>query len=363
MKIFYLSLILGIILFVSCSIRTEPAKGEFKVIEIPSPSLKNSLIEPKETQKIGIYLPPSYHSSNKSYPVVYFLTGFTVHPGEYPPTSWIDSVMTNNVVQEMIYVEISGHNMFEGTMYANSTVTGNWEDFVTKDVIHYIDHQYRTLPVRESRGIAGHSMGGSGTFNISLKHDDKYAVAYPMSPAISAGDIVVQDIFSDDSLMIKFEALEDKMTNVSEKDFEKKLKTVLDTDDTHLLWSLGYGFAFATDLSQPLRIKLPFERDREGIFVKNEGVWNQWASGFGKLDKQVEQYKNNLLKYRHYGIDCGYNDDFYWIYENTVYYSQLLTKYQIPHSFHLYDGEHSNKVGEQMTNRVMPIMSAYLLKE
>jgi hypothetical protein len=88
-----------------------------------------------------------------------------------------------------------------------------------------------------------------------------------------------------------------------------------------------------------------------------------WEQGFGSLDEKVKKYKNNLLAYRHYSVDCGYYDGIKWIFESTKYLSKLLTKNQIPHLMHLYDGDHVNRVGEQMANRVMPIMSAYLIKE
>lgn len=130
--------------------------------ELPTPSLSDAVISPKETQKVDVYLPSSYNTSDKRYPVVYYLTGFTVHPGEVSPFQWIDSIMTNGYVEQMIFVQISGFNFYQGTMYANSPLTGNWEDFVTQDVIQFIDNNYRTLPERESRGIAGHSMGGGG---------------------------------------------------------------------------------------------------------------------------------------------------------------------------------------------------------
>ena len=337
-------------------------KGEYKLIDVPSPSLKNCLIDAKESQKVAIYLPPSYNDSKKSYPVVYFLTGYTVHPGQYPPTGWIDSIMSNHLVQEMIYVEISGFNRFQGTMYANSPITGNWEDFVTKDVVSFIDKNYRTLAKRESRGIAGHSMGGAGCFNISLKHADLYSVAYAMSPAISSQDSLMISMFNDGRAMKELESLSKKMADVPVDKFAEKLSNEIMVYSGELDWILAYGYAFAPDMSQPLKMKLPFETLKDGKLQKNDKIWKLWEKGLGSIDEKVKMYKDNLLKYRHFSVDAGY-DDIRWIYTSTIYLSEVLTDNRIPFSMHLFDGDHVNRVGEQMANRVMPIMSTYLLKE
>lgn len=351
--------------FLLASFAYSQTKGEFKLIDVPSPSLKNALIGAKDSHKVGIYLPPSYNESKKSYPVIYFLTGFTVSPGEYPPTDWIDSIMTNNLVQEMIYVEISGYNMLEGTLYANSPITGNWEDFVTKDVISYIDKNYRTLAKRESRGIAGHSMGGGGTFNISLKHADRYAVAYPMSPAISANDTLMNMMFRNGDAIKEMNRIAKNLEGVANDKFEEALMKELKPHESNnqMFWLLANGFAFSPDLSQPLKMTMPCYFTEDGKFVKNEENWKQWEQGFGGLDEKVKKYKDNLLKYRHYSVDCGYKDEISWIYYSVKCLAKLLTDNEIPYSLHLYKGTHVSGVTDQLVNRVMPIMSAYLEKE
>jgi S-formylglutathione hydrolase len=346
-----------------CTSAYTQTNGDFKVIEIPAPSLKNNLVGTSDVQKIGVYLPPSYHKSQKRYPVVYYLNGFTVQAGQYPPTGWVDSIMSAKLVQDMIFVELGGYNMFQGSMYANSPVTGNWEDFVVKDVVSYIDKNYRTLAKRESRGIAGHSMGGAGTFNISLKHPDIFAVAYPMSPAIGANELGMLSMFADGNAMKILVDLSKKMEKVSDKQFASILAEEIKVYKGGLNWLLAYGTAFAPDLSQPLRIALPYQLDKEGKMIKDEKNYQAWENGFGNIEQRVKDKKDNLLKYRHFSIDCGYYDNIIWIYESSVLLSKYLNENKIPHSLHLYNGDHVNRVAEQLANRVMPIMSAYLAKD
>jgi len=362
-----ISILLLVVLFVLVgfnTFNTAPVGVEHELIEIPSPSLADAIINPRETYKIGVNLPPSYNSSEERFPVVYFLNGYTVYPGKYPLTGAINGAMKNNLMKEMIVVELCGYNMLKGTVYANSPVTGNWEDFVTKDVINYVDQNYRTIAKRESRGIAGHSMGGGGCTNISMKHSDKYAVAYPMSPSIGKGkDAVVKLMFPNDSTMMWLDDISSKMLNVSNKDFQKELLKVIDTSNYNLNWVLAYGMAFAPDFSEPLRMKLPYDRQDDGSYVINEENYAEWAYGFGRLDLKVEKYKQNLLEYKHYSIDCGQSDHLQFIIDGTKYYTSLLSDNNIPYSMHWYDGDHTNKVNEQIYNRVLPRMSLYLERE
>ena len=63
-------------------------------------------------------------------------------------------------LSEMILVVPNGSNVLHGSFYVNSPVTGYWEDFITRDVVDYIDLNYRTISRPDGRGIGGHSMGG-----------------------------------------------------------------------------------------------------------------------------------------------------------------------------------------------------------
>ena len=353
-------------IFTNCNVDKKNRMNTYSLEEIPAPSLENNLVGTENVQKIGVYLPSSYNYSNQSYPVVYFLNGYTVEAGQYPKTDAINNYMANRLGSEVIFIELNGFNLFRGSMYANSVVTGNWEDYIVKDVVTYVDNNYRTLAKRESRGIAGHSMGGGGTINISLKYPDVFSVAYAMSPAVLADDQLISGLLANDSLMNQVLSLSEKMANVNDEDFAETLKRELEAYDQNLMGIYGFmamGTAFAPDLSNPLKIALPFERDEKGNLRKIDKNYNKWVSGFGNLEEKVESYKDNLLKYSKYALDCGLHDEMPGLFKGIVHFSQILTKAEIPHSTHWYDGNHSGKVSEQLTNEVLPTMSSYLLHE
>src|SRR5204863_6604964 len=72
--------------------------------------------------------------------------------------------------------------VYNGSMYSSSVTTGDFENYVARDVVAYIDAHYRTIPRRSSRGLVGHSMGGYGASRIGMKHSDVFGSLYIMSP-------------------------------------------------------------------------------------------------------------------------------------------------------------------------------------
>ena len=76
-----------------------------------------------------------------------------------------------------IVVTPNAFSLHKGSMYSNSPTTGDWERFIAEDLVAYMDSHYRTLPVRMSRGLAGHSMGGYGALRIGMKRPDVFGSA------------------------------------------------------------------------------------------------------------------------------------------------------------------------------------------
>ena len=87
----------------------------------------------------------------------------------------------------MIVVLANAQTRHNGSMYSNSATTGNWEDFMSRDLVAYIDSHYRTIANRLSRGIAGHSMGGYGTVRIAMRHPDVFSALLRHEPLLHVG--------------------------------------------------------------------------------------------------------------------------------------------------------------------------------
>ena len=130
------------------------ASGRLIEVKITAPSLKGNLLGDPVEQSVSIYLPPGYDTlPSKRYPTLYLLHGFggdnKTWSGEgafrfnIPPL--LDAMMGNGRIREMIVVAPNAKNAYGGSFYTNSAVTGNWEDYIYRDLIGYIDANYRTL--------------------------------------------------------------------------------------------------------------------------------------------------------------------------------------------------------------------------
>ncbi|HMC00748.1 MAG TPA: alpha/beta hydrolase-fold protein, partial [Flavobacteriaceae bacterium] len=168
--------------------QSQAQEGKIITINIHAISLEKNLVGDSPDRNVSIYLPPSYdEDTNKRYPVLYLLHGFSGEKTGANNWEWafnatdVDKLITFGIVRPMIIVMPDACNQFGGSMYTNSITTGYWEDFITNDLIDFVDSNYRSIPNRESRGIAGHSMGGYGAIKIAMKHPDIFRSVYGTS--------------------------------------------------------------------------------------------------------------------------------------------------------------------------------------
>ena len=181
----FLTIIL--LLFTDFLSAQEIPAGKVVTTYITAKTLENKAGEnPK--RRISVYLPPDYESSSKQYPVIYFLHGFF----------WSDSLLVSNdkinrifdraihlkKIKPVIVVMPDESTVFKGSFYANSKSSGNWSDFTSKELVDAIDRQYRTIPNKDSRGIAGHSMGGNGALRNAILHPETFSSVYALSPGV-----------------------------------------------------------------------------------------------------------------------------------------------------------------------------------
>ncbi|ODT98166.1 MAG: hypothetical protein ABS79_06355 [Planctomycetes bacterium SCN 63-9] len=135
-----------------------------KVVEYESPAVARKL-------KFRISLPASYESSDKRYPVLYLLHGFS---GDY--TSWNTNQPEKVGEQyELILVQPDYGNSW-GVNWSESEPgqKNDWEDAIIKDLIGYVDAHYRTVAARAGRAINGISMGGFTALTLGLRHPDMF---------------------------------------------------------------------------------------------------------------------------------------------------------------------------------------------
>jgi S-formylglutathione hydrolase len=181
---------LALLVLTGLNAQAETLHGIVQRIKVHGKGLEGNLEGDSPDRDVAVYLPPSYNSAgNRRYPVLYLLHGFTddldkwwgVKPHFVNVPEVADKVLAAGV-KEMILVMPNAFTRYQGSLYSNSVTTGDWEDYVAKELVEYVDSHYRTIADPSGRGLAGHSMGGYGTIRIGMKHPGVYSSPYLLSP-------------------------------------------------------------------------------------------------------------------------------------------------------------------------------------
>jgi putative tributyrin esterase len=128
-----------------------------------------------------IYLPQTYAQPERRFPVLYLLHGIY---GMF--TDWDTQSHLRHYAQNLDLIIVMPDA--GDSWYVNSATMpqNRFEDYIVKDLIQEVDGKYRTIAARESRAIAGVSMGGYGALNLALKHPEVFVFAGSISGAINA---------------------------------------------------------------------------------------------------------------------------------------------------------------------------------
>ena len=131
--------------------------------------------------KFNVILPRDYATSNRRYPVLYLLHGYT---DDY--SAWVTKSQVTEHARpygEIIVMPEGGTGWYVNNV-ANPTLA--WEDYLILDLIPYVDSHYRTVRTRQGRAIAGLSMGGYGALTLGLRHPRVFAAIASLSGTLDA---------------------------------------------------------------------------------------------------------------------------------------------------------------------------------
>jgi enterochelin esterase-like enzyme len=306
-------------------------------IKIHGAFLEGNLEGDAVDRDVLVFLPPGYaKEKRRRYPVVYALHGFFIGAEQWTHEIHVPQTIEGAFglgAREMIVVLPDSKTLHNGSMYSSSVTTGDFENFIAHDVVSYIDAHYRTLARRESRGLAGHSMGGYGATRIGMKHADVFGSLYIMSPCCLASRPAPTDV----ELQKKIEAAQSK------EDLDKLTFWVRPQLATAAAWSPNPS-------NPPWYLDLP---TRNG--EPRPEVLAKWDAN-APLNF-IDQYIGGLRRYRAISIDVGDQDG---LRGDTSRLHEVLDTYRIAHGFEIYAGDHTSRLGDRFQNHVLPFFSAHL---
>ena len=311
-------------------------------IKVHGKALEGNLEGDSADRDVTVYLPPSYASDrSRRYPVVYLLHGYGGRDDTFNgrlatlPDS-ADRLSAAGGAKDMIVVMPNAFTLHKGSMYSNSVTTGDWETYVARDLVAYIDGHYRTIPNRASRGLAGHSMGGYGAVRIGMKRPDVFSSLYLMSSCCLTAQL-------------------------NPRPEQMAAAEAITTREAAEEAGRGRGFGPSVNLAQgaawspnpnnpPLYLDLPVKDGKV-----QPDVVARWAANAPLA--MVGQYIPNLKTYHAIAMEVGTQDG---LLASNKELEQTFTRFGVPHTYDEYDGDHTNKVFERIERNVLPFFSKNL---
>jgi S-formylglutathione hydrolase FrmB len=312
-------------------------------IKVHGKSLEGNLEGDAVDRDVIVFLPPGYsQDKHRRYPVLYALHGYSIGADQWTHEIHVPQTIEGSFAQgtkEMIVVLPDSKTIYNGSFYSSSVTTGDFEKFISHDLVEYIDAHYRTIANRLSRGLAGHSMGGYGTARIGMKHPDVYGAIYIMSACC----MTAQAMFGFNP---------DKRSN---PEMDKAIASAQSPAEAakaaRMPAALGTAAAWSPNpKNPPLYLDLAVKDGQPQPEIQAKWLAN------AALD-MVDQYIGNLRQYRAIGIEVGDKDGGK---ETVTKFHEVLDSYGIANQFELFEGTHTSRVAFRFQEHVLPFFSKNL---
>jgi enterochelin esterase-like enzyme len=131
-----------------------------------------------QLRRMHVYTPPGYEGDNNRYPVLYLLHGAGDGDDSWTSIGKANFILDNLIAQgkakPMIVVMPAGHTSSKFEWGPAALNTNAFESDFQQDVVPYVESHFRVLTERQNRAIAGLSMGGMQTLNLSVPNLKRY---------------------------------------------------------------------------------------------------------------------------------------------------------------------------------------------
>lgn len=297
--------------------------GRVVVRELRGESLSHSLIGTDPVRKLAVYLPAGYESSSQRYPVIYYLPNplakFDEEFYHGAARELLDESIAAGEIGKTIFVAVDLATPMGCSWYVNSPVTGNWENFMVRELVPYVDASFRTLISRDSRGILGDFMGGYGAIRFGMTHPEVFGTVYALHPVGTGSGIFTMYSRPDWKLLEHIRSLDEVKTS-------------------------PYGPIFTSifQASVPDVNKPPLYIDLQAHPVDNlleidSALTERLRDNF-LLETMIGKYADNLKSLRGLRFDWARNDGNQdHVYANQAF-THKLNEFGIPHEAEEYNG-------------------------
>ena len=341
--------------------------GRLVTLEHVSSVLKDNPLRDPHVRRLAVWLPPQYDEAagrgrGRRFPVLYDLVGFT--GSGLAHVAWKN--FSDNVPERAARLMHEGRmgpailvfpdcfTALGGNQYVNSSAIGRYADYLTRELVPFVDREFRTAASREHRGCFGKSSGGYG----AILHGMKYAATWG-AVASHSGDAYFDFVYWHDwpntlNELAKHRARQRKPGRVDVRSLAKGAGRGLDDGrvrrflqavwkkpkltmaEGHCIMNLCMAATYDPDPAAPNGFRLPFNLETGELLPER---WKAWQ----RHDpiNLVSKYKSSLRTLRGLYIDCGWRDQ-YHIHYGARILSRRLQEAGIAHRYEEFDDDHSD---------------------
>ena len=313
--------------------------GRFEETVFESTVLKENRLGDPFQRPLWIYLPPGYDDEQtKRYPTIYMIQGFTGQldmwrnraPLRKNFPELADELFAKNEAPPCILVWVDCWTSLGGSQFVDSPATGRYHTYLCEEIVPWVDANYRTLPRREHRGIAGKSSGGYGAMITPMLRPDLWG-----GLATHAGDALFETCYFSEFREVA-RLLREYYGGSYEnfwQDFRSRPAFSRNGDDVLTNeWAMAACYSADADGT----IHLPFDTVTGALIPE---VWERWLAW--DPVRMVPAHAESLRSMRAIYIDAGKHDQ-YFLDLGAEAFRQALAKIgKTEVFFELFNGTHT----------------------
>ena len=347
--------------------RPVDAAGRVVVVEHVSRILADNPLGDSPRRQLAAWLPAEYdrgatHGRGRRFPVFYDLVGFTgsgLSHTNWKPFSDNVPERAARLIREQkmgpaILVFPDCFTALGGNQYVNSPAIGNYADYLTKEIVPFVDREFRTLASRDHRGCFGKSSGGYGSIIHGMRYPRTWGAI-----ADHSGDAHFDFVYWHDWPNTLNELSKHRAparakgaydVRKAAKGLAKGLddgrvrrflreawsKTKLSMPEGHTIMNLCMAATYDPDPRAPNGFRLPFNLETGEPLPER---WRKWRAH--DPVNLVGRYRANLKSLHGIYIDCGWRDQ-YHIHYGCRILSKRLREARIDHVYEEFDDNHSD---------------------
>ena len=342
--------------------------GTLVLLEHDSRILRDNPLRDPHVRKLAVWLPPQYDAGagrarGKRFPVLYDLVGFT--GSGLAHVAWKN--FSENVPERVarlifekrmppaIMVFPDCFTALGGNQYVNSSAIGNYADYLTKEIVPFVDREFRTLASRDHRGCFGKSSGGYGAIVHGMRYPSTWGAV-----ADHSGDAYFDFVYFHDwpntlNELAKYRRKPVKLPGrYDPRRMEKGVaagrddgrvrrfleavwrKPKLTMAEGHCIMNLCMAATYDADPRAPNGFRLPFNLETGEVIAER---WARWRAH--DPINMVTKYRRNLKSLRGIYIDCGARDQYHIHYGSRIL-SKRLAQAGVAHTYEEFDDTHSD---------------------